>query len=35
MEDISTEEHSNFFIEITVGEPQKVGEGIGSFLAYK
>lgn len=35
MEDVSTEEHSDFFIEITVSEPQKIGEGIGSYLAYK
>lgn len=35
MEDVSTDEHSDFFIEITVSEPQKIGEGIGSYLAYK
>lgn len=35
MEDVSTDEHSDFFIEITVSEPQKIGEGMGSYLAYK
>lgn len=35
MEEVSTDEHSDFFIEITVSEPQKIGEGIGSYLAYK
>lgn len=35
MEDISTDEHSDFFIDITVSEPQKIGEGMGSYLAYK
>lgn len=35
MEEISTYDHSDFFIEITVSEPQKMGEGIGSHLVYK
>lgn len=35
MEEISTYDHSEFFIEITVSEPQKMGEGIGSHLVYK
>lgn len=35
MEEISTYDHSDFFIEITVSEPQKIGEGIGSHLVYK
>lgn len=35
LEDVSTEEHSDFFIEITVSDPQKIGEGMGSYLAYK
>lgn len=35
MEDIATNELADFFIEITVSEPQKVGEGYGSYLAYK
>lgn len=35
LEDISTDEHSDFFIEITVSEPQKIGEGMGSYVAYK
>lgn len=35
MEDVVTHEHADYFIEITVSEPQKVGEGMGSYLAYK
>ena len=39
MEDVITtsEERDTVdqFIEITVEEPQKVGEGMNSFLAYK
>lgn len=35
MEDVATEESSDQFIEITVSEPQKIGEGIGSYIAYK
>lgn len=35
MEDVATEESSDQFIEITVSEPHKVGEGIGSYIAYK
>lgn len=35
MEEILTYDHSDFFIEITVSEPQKMGEGIGSHLVYK
>lgn len=35
MEDVATEESSDQFIEITVSEPHKIGEGIGSYIAYK
>lgn len=35
MEDVATEEGSDQFIEITVSEPHKIGEGIGSYIAYK
>ncbi|XP_037036536.1 sorting nexin-2-like isoform X2 [Bradysia coprophila] len=35
MEDVATEEMSDQFIEITVSEPHKVGEGMGSYIAYK
>lgn len=35
MEDVATEEISDQFIEITVSEPHKIGEGMGSYIAYK
>lgn len=35
MEDVATEEMTDQFIEITVSEPHKIGEGIGSYIAYK
>lgn len=35
MEEVSTNESADQFIEITVSEPQKVGDGIGSYVAYK
>jgi sorting nexin-1/2 len=35
MEDVTTEENSDQFIEISISEPQKVGEGMTSYLAYK
>lgn len=37
MEDVTTEENINDsgYIEISIGEPQKVGDGMGSYLAYK
>lgn len=39
MEDVITtseqRDDADQFIEITVEEPQKVGEGMTSFLAYK
>uniref|UniRef100_U5ERM9 Putative sorting nexin 1 n=1 Tax=Corethrella appendiculata TaxID=1370023 RepID=U5ERM9_9DIPT len=35
MEDVPTEENGDQFMEITVSEPQKVGDGMGSYLAYK
>lgn len=35
LEDVATEEMSDQFIEITVSEPHKIGEGMGSYIAYK
>ncbi|KAG4073734.1 hypothetical protein HA402_000958 [Bradysia odoriphaga] len=35
MEDVATEEMTDQFIEITVSEPHKIGDGIGSYIAYK
>jgi sorting nexin-1/2 len=35
MEEIPTGEAGDQFIEITVSEPQKVGDGMSSFIAYK
>lgn len=36
MEDIATDETTNGqFMEITVSDPQKIGDGIGSYIAYK
>ncbi|KAJ6647441.1 Sorting nexin-2 [Pseudolycoriella hygida] len=35
MEDVATEESNDQFIEISVSEPHKIGEGIGSYIAYK
>ena len=35
MEDVITNENGDQFIEITVSEPQKIGDGMGSYLAYK
>lgn len=35
LEDVSTAEYAEDSIEITVSEPQKVGDGMNSYLAYK
>lgn len=35
MEDVPTDEAGDAFIEISVSDPQKVGDGMGSYLAYK
>lgn len=38
MEDVITtteRESGDSFIEITVEEPQKIGDGMNSYLAYK
>lgn len=35
MEDIITNENEDQFIEITVSEPHKIGDGMGSYIAYK
>ncbi|CAD7079738.1 unnamed protein product [Hermetia illucens] len=36
MEDIATDETTNGqYMEINVSDPQKIGEGIGSYVAYK
>ncbi|XP_053675528.1 sorting nexin-2 [Anopheles nili] len=35
LEDVPTEEAGDTFIEIVVADPQKVGDGLGSYLAYK
>ncbi|XP_011212354.1 sorting nexin-2 [Bactrocera dorsalis] len=34
LEDVLTD-NGDYFIEVTVAEPQKVGDGIGSYLTYK
>lgn len=35
MEEVMTNKNGDQFIEITVSEPQKVGDGMGSFIAFK
>ncbi|XP_058055437.1 sorting nexin-2 isoform X2 [Anopheles bellator] len=35
LEDVPTDEAGDAFIEISVSDPQKVGDGMGSYLAYK
>ncbi|XP_050077727.1 sorting nexin-2 isoform X1 [Anopheles maculipalpis] len=35
LEDVPTDEAGDTFIEIVVADPQKVGDGMGSYLAYK
>ncbi|XP_049284922.1 sorting nexin-2 isoform X1 [Anopheles funestus] len=35
LEDVPTDEAGDMFIEIVVADPQKVGDGMGSYLAYK
>uniref|UniRef100_A0A182QGB9 PX domain-containing protein n=1 Tax=Anopheles farauti TaxID=69004 RepID=A0A182QGB9_9DIPT len=35
LEDVPTDEAGDTFIEIAVADPQKVGDGMGSYLAYK
>uniref|UniRef100_A0A182KBQ1 PX domain-containing protein n=1 Tax=Anopheles christyi TaxID=43041 RepID=A0A182KBQ1_9DIPT len=35
LEDVPTDETGDMFIEIVVADPQKVGDGMGSYLAYK
>ncbi len=35
MEEVATDESSDQFIEITISEPHKIGDGIGSYIAYK
>lgn len=35
MEEVETNDNGDQYIEITVSEPQKMGDGIGSFIAYK
>ncbi|XP_055682655.1 sorting nexin-2 [Lutzomyia longipalpis] len=35
MEEVETNDNTDQYIEITVSEPQKMGDGIGSFIAYK
>ncbi|XP_055599613.1 sorting nexin-2 [Uranotaenia lowii] len=35
LEDVPTDGAGDVFIEIVVSDPQKVGDGIGSYLAYK
>lgn len=35
MEEVLTNKNGDQFIEITVSEPQKVGDGMGSYIAFK
>jgi sorting nexin-1/2 len=35
MEEVPTDESSDQFVEISVSEPQKVGDGMSSYIAYK
>lgn len=35
MEEVVADEGGDLFVDINVSEPQKIGDGMGSYVAYK